>query len=71
MLQSSKNINNCCMPQCPFSHKTSFIDSATTYRHTRPSALLVNIKSLHDSEPIYLTNGDAVNASDIGKLPNP
>ena len=64
------NINETCMSQYLFSSKTAFIDSAATDHYTQPSAPLLNKKTLHNAQPIYLTNGDTIKVNQSGVLPN-
>ena len=58
------------MSQYPFSSKTAFVDSAATDHYTQPSAPLLNKKTLHNAQPIYLTNGDTIKANQLGVLLN-
>ena len=58
------------MSQCPFSSKTAFVDSAATDHYTQPSTPLLDIKPLSNAQPIYLTNGNTIQASQSGMLPN-
>ena len=58
------------MSQHPFSYKTAFVDSAATNHYTQPSTPLLNKKPLSNTQPIYLTNGNTIKASQSGMLPN-
>ena len=58
------------MSQHHFSHKTVFVDSATTYDHTQPSAFLSNLKSMRNRQPIYLTTTQIKKSSYTRQLPN-
>ena len=52
---AENNVNNNCISQHHFSHKTVFVDSATIDDHTQPSTFLSNLKYVRNSQPIYLT----------------
>ena len=64
------SMNQTHMSQCTFSSKTDFVDSTATEHCTQPSAPLLDIKPLSNTQPIYITNGESIQASQLGVLRN-
>ena len=58
------------MLQHPFLHETALIDSDATDHHTQPSALLSNLKSIHNHQLIHLINTQIMKSSYNRQLPN-
>ena len=58
------------MPQHSFSHKAVLTYLAATDYHAQSSALLSKIKSMHNHQPICLTNRQKMKFSYTGQLPN-
>ena len=58
------------MSQHHFSHKIEFLDSATEDHHIQPLSLLSNLKSMHDYQPICLTNTKIMKSICTRQLPN-